>query len=107
MSAPDHSIKVWLEADEIHCEISSPVDGARAHSFFVPATQAGFAVFVSVLKERERVSYNHQLIGTAAAPVQYDIEGIMRAMGSNMTGRLPPRRLVEAPSDLKLEDLDL
>lgn len=56
-----------------------PTDGnERGHCVPLPVTPGGFAVLVRTLRARE--TEKDRRIGTAAAPVAYDMEAIARAL---------------------------
>lgn len=56
-------------------------------------------ILMGILKERARVA--HAVIATGAAPVQYDIEGMMREM------RIARPENFQAKPTVAIEDIDL
>lgn len=72
-----------------------------------PADQRGMTLILAILRQREQmVNKMSMTIGTAAAPVQYDIDEMLKKMGKTVTV-VPPAFRTEAPAELKLEDIGL
>lgn len=55
----------------------------------------------------QRHTGERRSIGTAAAPVQYDVQAILRAIRADQISRVEPKRKVAASPDLSLADLDI
>lgn len=99
---PDYAASIWLIGDEIALCLPAQVEGARAHTIQLPATDKGMVALMTILRDRARAS--NRTIGTKAAPVQYDVEALLRGMSIT---KVPPAYKTEARPDLSLDDLDL
>lgn len=64
-----------------------------------------FEALLRILKERRSAS--RKSIGTAAAPVQYDIHSILRSIRQDQVSRVPAKQKSSCPPDITLEDLDI
>lgn len=75
---PSYAASIWLSSDEIHLAFPSPLD-APSHVVKFPANERGLALALAILRERSKIeSATDALIGTKAAPVQYDVEEMYR-----------------------------
>jgi hypothetical protein len=81
-----HELKIPIE----RCGVVCSNGGAPQKN------QLGWAQLLSILKARYNSEPSHQVIGTKAAPVQYDLERVRRIM-----------RNQKASVELTLEDLGL
>jgi hypothetical protein len=72
---PSHACSVWIAGDKIWAAF--PGQGTT-HSVHVPADEAGIKILLGILRARQ-IDGRHT-VGTAAAPVQYDLETISKAM---------------------------
>jgi hypothetical protein len=83
-SAPQHACSIWLNGDELRLGFEGP-SGAM-HSVAIPrsalhtpdgAAFRGWAILFDILRRREGSS-RVPSIGQRSAPVQYDIEAMLR-----------------------------
>jgi hypothetical protein len=110
---PSYVTQTWVSGDKLFV-CFPPTRGDKSHTVQLPATPAGFAILGSLLQERSREGYEPS-IGTRAAPVQYDIDKMLRQMGAMNGGstsevkvqKLPPVRKQEAKPTLSIADLEL
>jgi hypothetical protein len=104
---PSYALNAWLAGDKIHINFP-PTDGhSRSHSVVLPADERGMKVLLALMKERQQAEYT-LTVATAAAPVQYDVDAILRAMGNTQAPKItkvPPKHKMLAPENLTLEDL--
>lgn len=90
---PSYAIQVWLAGDTIHLALPSGPDG-KSHVVRIPlakcsieqseggqplARQLGWVVLLDILKQRQ-AAREAPRIGQRSAPVQYDIEAMLRAV---------------------------
>lgn len=103
--APSYAASIWTVGDTIHMTLPPVYGQEKGHSVVFPNSPAGWLAINSILRDRERQE-RRRAIGTRAAPVQYDIDKMVQAMGKPIT-QVPSARKVQAPPDLSLEDLGL
>lgn len=90
---PSYCMQIWLAGDTIHLALPSGQDG-KFHVVRVPLTkcsieqseggsplgrQLGWVVLLDILKQRQ-AAREAPKIGQRSAPVQYDIEAMLRAV---------------------------
>lgn len=90
---PSYAIQLWLAGDTIHLALPSGPDG-KSHIIRIPlakcsieqaeggqplARQLGWVVLLDILKQRQ-AAREAPRIGQRSAPVQYDIEAMLRAV---------------------------
>lgn len=90
---PSYAMQIWLAGDIIHLALPSGPDG-KSHVVRIPlakcsieqsewgqplARQLGWVVLVDILKQRQ-ATREAPRIGQRSAPVQYDIEAMLRAV---------------------------
>ena len=92
---PSYAGTVWLTPEGLRLGLPATL-GESGHTILLPLKPGSFEVMVSILRERARYADDraNRTIGSRAAPVQYDIEGILRAMGTSAptVTRLNPTR---------------
>jgi hypothetical protein len=113
---PAHSLSIWKVGHTLYVGVPPSREGVRGTTLKITldrcgvecsafgqplASQRGWRVLLDVLAQRERDGRSAPL-GNAGAPVQYDVEKILRAMGSAAprVTRVGPTTL----DDLGLED---
>ena len=101
---PSHAAMVWLTGDGLRVSLP-PARDEKGHAILLPTNPASWSILLDILRERHRASERDQRlsIGTRASPVQYDIEGMLRAMGQSA----PTIRRIEKVEATSLHDLDL
>lgn len=97
---PSYAIQVWLAGDTIHLALPSGPVG-KSHIVRIPlakcsietsewgqplARQLGWVVLQDILKQRQQ-QREAPRIGQRSAPVQYDIEAMLRAVSSKKFDR--------------------
>jgi hypothetical protein len=103
-------MKISYDGKSIRLSIEGQ-EGARSHTLRIPIErcgvhtnksggilpdQVGWHQLLSILKAQHLASYTHQRkIGNPAAPVQYDLEKIKRAIGKGRKIALPEMTLEE------------
>lgn len=97
---PSHAISVWLAGDTLWARFPPTTPGGKGHSAPFPATPEGFALALSILRERATANYT-MTIGTRAAPVRYDLEKIAQALKEGTTYAKKKREKEEADEFLK------
>jgi hypothetical protein len=90
---PSYAMQIWLAGDTIHLALPSGPDG-KSHVVRIPlakcsietsewgqplARQLGWVVLTDILKQRQQ-QREAPRIGQRSAPVQYDIEAMLRAV---------------------------
>ncbi len=105
---PSYAASFWVVGDQLFVRLPPWATGGPAHIITLPANEAGMKICLDLLKERARASYETK-IGTKAAPVQYDIDAMLRRMGAAgpTVTKLPPQLKQAAKPTLSLDDLDL
>ena len=100
--APSYAAMVWYTPEGIRIALPAAL-GETGHSILLPLKEASWGVMLGILRERARFADERsaRTIGTRAAPVQYDIEAILRAMGSSA----PTPHRIEPRRTLTLDDL--
>lgn len=103
---PSYAAQIWLTAEGLRLALPATL-GERGHAVLLPLKPASMEVLVTILRERSRRGQQHRnerRIGTAAAPVQYDIEHLLRQFGS-AGGQISRPPVVRTQlSDLGLDD---
>jgi hypothetical protein len=100
--APSYAAHVWLTPDGLRVGLPAAL-GESGHTILLPFKDASWSVLCGILRERARFAdrRDQRTIGHRAAPVQYDIEAILRAMGSSA----PTPHRIERQRTLTLDDL--
>ena len=93
---PSYVTSIWLAGDTIHLALPSGPDG-KSHIIRIPlakcsiessewgeplARQRGWLVLLDILKQRQQERQQPVRLGDRAAPVQYDIDAMLRAVSS-------------------------
>ena len=94
---PSYVTQIWLAGDFIHMALPSGPDG-KIHVIKVPvgkcsietsewgeplASQRGWMVVLDLLKQRQQERAAPSRLGDRAAPVQYDIDAMLRAVSTS------------------------
>lgn len=94
---PSYVTSIWLAGDQIFMALPSGPDG-KIHTIKVPlakcsietsewgeplASQRGWMVVLDILKQRQQERQAPARLGDRAAPVQYDIDAMLRAVNSS------------------------
>lgn len=104
---PSYTTVIWLAGDQIHLSLPSGPDG-KSHTIRIPlakcsiesgewgeplARQRGWLVLLDILKQRQQERQQPVRLGDRAAPVQYDIDAMLRAVSTSATQarRFTPR----------------
>lgn len=108
---PSYAANIWAVGDKIAIGLPG-FHGARPHTVLIPPTTNGMLMLWHILRARARDEElaRPATIGRASAPVQYNVDEMLRAMGESApkVAQLPPGGArKEAPATLTLEDLDL
>lgn len=99
---PDYAATIWSEGHQLVLCLPPIAGQTRAHTVKIPANASGMLILSHVLRARaERPSA--ATVGTSAAPVQYDIDAMLAAVGKV----IPAQRKRDAKEFLTIEDLDL
>lgn len=103
---PHYAASIWCSGDRIMLAIPPRAGEARGHTLQFPNNAAGMTIILDILRERQREGY--QPIGHKSAPVQYDVDAILRKMGGATVQItvVPPVRKVDAQPTLSVDDLD-
>jgi hypothetical protein len=98
--APGYAATIWYTSEGLRVGLPATL-GESGHTVVLPFRGASWTVLTEILRERARHAERAQrVIGTRSAPVQYDIEATIRAMGSSAPSVTRPQRT------LTLDDLD-
>lgn len=99
---PSYASTVWATPEGLRISLPA-TPGETGHSILLPFAQASWGILIELLRERGRFAERNTRarIGTRAAPVQYDIEGILRSLGRT-SAKVPSHKT--SLSDLGLED---
>jgi hypothetical protein len=114
---PAHAISIWKVGHELVLGLPPTAPGVRGTTVRLPlerceaiasafggtlANQRGWAILLDILRQREHAGQRPATVGTRQAPVQYDVDAMIRAMGAAApkVTRLSPTSL----ADLGLED---
>jgi hypothetical protein len=88
---PAHAAYIWVAGADLFLGLPPVPGGTKGHQVRLPATDRGLAVALDILRERARAPgvphrYGGHVIGTKGAPVQYDIEEVLRRLGKPSPG---------------------
>lgn len=107
---PSYAAFVWLTAEGLHIGLPAQVEGARPHSVVVPIEKLcttpapvatlGWHIFLNLLRDR-MLARAAPKIAERGAPVQYDIDEVMRRITKYDTRG---REVATTLGDLGLED---
>lgn len=96
---PSYATTIWLAGEHLHLALPSGPDG-KAHTIRIPLAkcsieqteggstlgrQMGWQALLAILKERSALANRPVRLGDRAAPVQYDIDAMVRAVSSTST----------------------
>jgi hypothetical protein len=106
--APSYAATIWTTGDTIHLALPAQYGEDKGHSVVFPNSSAGWMAISMILRDRERAERTNRRVGTAGAPVQYDLDKVLKQLtaGKPVT-KVPSARKVKAEDDLTLEDLGL
>ena len=83
---PAYAATIWLTPNAVMLSLGATL-GEQGHAVALPFREASWAILLDILRERSRASErSKRVIGTRAAPVAYDIEAMLRAMGASGPG---------------------
>lgn len=80
-TTPDYAASIWMEGHSIHMMLP-PIHGQDGHTVEFKDTEAGWAALRITLKDRETYSRSRARIGTPPAPVQHDIDLVIKALAA-------------------------
>jgi len=97
---PSHAATVWFTPQGIRLALAASL-AEPGHTVLLPLRDASWDVLTSILRERARNDRASRTIGHRSAPVQYDVETLLRAM----TSRVTTRSLAKPTRELTLDEL--
>lgn len=112
---PSHAASIWLTGEALFLALPG-TNGARGHTVRIPrgrceapgdiAALSGWSVLLELLRQRMHAAEEgtRASIGTRAAPVQYDIDGMLRSLGKRS---VPKYDSSGRPNSCDAEDLGL
>ena len=73
---PDYAASFWVAGDDLWIAFSGQGPEERGHSIRLPASAAGFATAIQIMRDRSQA---HDLkLGNRGTPTQYEIENDAR-----------------------------
>lgn len=106
---PSTAANIWAVGDKLALGLPG-FHGARPHTVLLPPTTNGMLMLWHILRARARDEELRapSTIGRTSAPVQYDVDAMLRAMGATVeVTKIPMARPKEAQPTLTLDDLDI
>lgn len=122
---PSYAAYAWFQGDQLMLALPGETSGHKVHalvdlrvlrdmaqtspfaeqrlSLEERKTLAGLYSLLTTLKARE--SADHKTIGTPAAPTQYDLDLILKALGQGKVTKIEPKKKVT--ETFTIDDLDL
>ena len=94
---PDFVSHIWAVGNEIHISFPPLPGNTKSHSIILPNSPSGLMALGTIIKDRARLGLK-STIATKGSPVQYDIEGMLKAMKETKK---------KASADLSIADLGL
>lgn len=115
---PAYAAAIWTEGDLIKMSLPPSFHEEWGHTITFPNTEDAWLALNGILRERERAERESRVIGTRAAPVQYDADAILKklvaerkaaeaAIAEGKVTVIPSVRKSKADETLTLEDLGL
>ena len=103
LRAPASAVYIWTEGDLIYLLIPSPTTD-KTHTIRFPNTPTGWIAVNSTLRAREVSEASARTVGNKPAPVQYDIDEMLKTLKKS-----PNPRIKKAPLDdsITVDDLEL
>lgn len=116
---PSYAAYIWMAGDSIRVLVPPTMNDDRSHTVSLPLdrcgvvcngwgqtlpNQRGWEALFKLLQSRSSQREDPKL-GTPAAPTQYDLDMVMRALGEGKVTRYEKKKA--APEKLGIEDLDL
>lgn len=85
-SRPASAADIWFDGESLVLGFPPSADHVRGHTVKIPATPQGQVAIIDCLKARAVNGPKHNFIGEKGAITGYQLEQILRAMG---TGAVP------------------
>ena len=106
--APSYAASIWTAGENIHMTLPPVYGQERGHSVIFPNKPEGWLAIAMILRDRETKERSRSIIGTAAAPTQWDIDIVLKAMKAGKTvTHVQAVRKVKFNDDITLDDLEL
>lgn len=104
MTTPLHAASIWLEGNEIVLRFEDSHEVRLPHKKInANGVDIGYTVLMDILQERAAAPASQKKIGYAASPVQYDIEGIIRAFSGTVKKAVPEPEFAIDLNELGIE----
>jgi hypothetical protein len=116
---PSYAAYIWHSGDSIRVLLPPTTSDDRSHTISLPIdrcgvvcndwgqplpNQRGWQALLQTLRARSSQRESAR-VGTEAAPTQYDLDAVMRAIGDGKLTKIEKKK--SAPERLELENLDL
>lgn len=104
---PSYAISLWVAGDDLWLAFPGQGPEGKGHSVRLPASQAGFATAISIL--RDRVQAKDLKLGQPGTPTQYELEQDRKygAILAAMKADTAERREAQAKAAAELAELGL
>lgn len=83
---PAHAAYIWLAGPDLFLGLPPVPGGTKGHQVRLPANERGLSVALGILQERARAPGKPHHVGTKGAPVQYDLEEVLKRLGKPSPG---------------------
>ncbi len=104
---PSYAVSLWIAGDDLWLAFPGQGPEGKGHSVRLPASVAGFASAVSIL--RERAQAKSLKLGEPGTPTQYELEQDRKygAILAAMKADTADKREAKARAERELQDLGL
>lgn len=104
---PDYAVSLWVAGDDLWIAFPGQGPEGKGHSVRLPASIAGFATAISIL--RDRAQAKSLKLGERGTPTQYELEQDRKygAILAAMQADTADRRADKARAEAELAELGL